>query len=338
MNCRSLPWRVWLGFGVSLLCFGLVFYGVQSNELIYSLKSVSVPYLFIGLALFACYLVVAAHRWRLILEPIRRLSLIDSLSPIMIGRLVDNLLPLRAGEIAKMLLMSRKLQRSESTVLATIVLDRLFDLSTLLLFVLVLILVIDLPAGVRQSAILISGIVTIGFAVSWFMSCERNRVEWVQIHLLTFLPQRFKQFMANLVVSFVYGLGALQQAKTLLLACFYSILGWIFACLSAWFFLEAVHLNMSWYVPVLLLVVTNFGSLVPTAPGSMGVFHALVVYSLSIWSIAREPALTMAIVYHESIYVLVTLLGLLFMWREGYSWRMLQSIQEPKLVQEIKTL
>jgi len=333
MKQRRVPWKVWLGLGVSLLCLMLVFHNVQLNELGYHLQQVSLPHLFVGLLLLVAYLIIVARRWQLLLTSVLRPSLIDSFSYTLIGRLVNNLLPLRTGEVAKAFLLGQKLRVSKSAVFATIVVDRLMDMLSLLIFVIVLLLAIDIPTVSKKSAALFGTVTLAVLLALWLLSRKKGGVERLIRSLPTF-PKRLQEMALRLSASFISGLQTLQAFKLLSVVVFYSILAWILVALSARFFLEAVDLHLNWYVPLLLVVITNLGGAVPVSPGSMGVFHVLVVYSLSLWSVEKEPALTMAIVYHESNYFLVTMLGLLCLWREGYSLTQVQQLQNSKAVQE----
>lgn len=333
MKLRQMSWKVWLGLGVSLLCLLLAFHNVQLNELGYRLQQVSLPYLLGGLFLFVVYSMIVARRWQLLLTSVRRPSLIDSLSHTLIGRLVNNLFPLRAGEVAKALLLGQKLRASKSAVFATIFVDRLLDILSLLLFVIVLTLVTDLPAAVKQSAAFFGATALAALIVLGFLSRNGGGVERLFQRLPAFIPKRLQETTLRLLISFISGVQTLQTFRLLLAAAFYSVLAWVLVALSAWFFLESVNLHLNWYVPLFLVVVTNLGGAIPASPGSMGVFHVLIVYSLSLWSVGKEPALTMAIVYHESTYLLVTIVGLLFLWREGYSWTQVQQLQNPQVTQ-----
>ena len=62
---------------------------------------------------------------------------------------------------------------------------------------------------------------------------------------------------------------------------------------------------------LLLMVVTNLGSAIPSSPGSIGVYHALGVLALSTWNVGLDLALSVATVSHALVVSVQLLLGLL---------------------------
>jgi len=61
------------------------------------------------------------------------------------------------------------------------------------------------------------------------------------------------------------------------------------------------------------------GVLIPSSPGYIGTFHFFAMSALAVFGAARETALSYALVSHAMQYLLVTGLGLLFLWRENLS-------------------
>jgi hypothetical protein len=266
-----------------------------------------------------------------LLTPLQRPTWTDSFLYGLIGLLVNNLLPLRAGEVVKAVLMANKIQVSKSAAFATVVVERLLDMVALLIFVVVLTFGIDLPAIFKQGVTLLAGITLAVLAFLWFVSLKKDRWE-VFARRPRFVPNRLWIPIFSLLRSFMLGLQTLQTFSLWGGGIFYSIVAWSLVVVSAWFFLIAVGLRLDWYAPLFLVVATNLGGLIPSSPGSMGVFHALVLYSLSLWSVDKEIGLTMAIIYHESTYLLVTALGMVFLWRENYSLWQLKQLQDTQLI------
>ncbi|MFQ6000262.1 MAG: lysylphosphatidylglycerol synthase domain-containing protein, partial [Anaerolineae bacterium] len=68
-----------------------------------------------------------------------------------------------------------------------------------------------------------------------------------------------------------------------------------------------------------VMVVVNLGILIPSSPGYIGTFHFFAMSALAVFGAPRETALSYAVVSHAMQYLLVTGLGLLFLWRENLS-------------------
>jgi hypothetical protein len=64
---------------------------------------------------------------------------------------------------------------------------------------------------------------------------------------------------------------------------------------------------------IVLVVVLNFGMLVPTSPGSVGVYQWLCVFALSLWGVGRQLALALGIVMQTVLFVPLYLAGLVWL-------------------------
>jgi uncharacterized membrane protein YbhN (UPF0104 family) len=101
-----------------------------------------------------------------------------------------------------------------------------------------------------------------------------------------------------------------------------SVLAWL--CEATMYLLIARGFDFSIRPAEILLVtaVANLATLIPSSPGYVGPFETGVVLVLNgALDIAREVALSYAVVVHAALYFPVTLLGLLYWWRESLSWR-----------------
>lgn len=70
---------------------------------------------------------------------------------------------------------------------------------------------------------------------------------------------------------------------------------------------------------LVLLVTTNLGSAVPSAPGYVGVVHYLVALTLCLWSVQRESAMAYSLVWHGIWYVSMLVMGPVGLIYEGIS-------------------
>jgi hypothetical protein len=85
-------------------------------------------FLFLGRKL----LYIRAQRWRVLLRPVGTPFLRALVDATNIGFMANVLLPLRIGEIIRPVLLSRKERQPLGGILATIVLERIFDMFTIL--------------------------------------------------------------------------------------------------------------------------------------------------------------------------------------------------------------
>ena len=82
----------------------------------------------------AAHLLAKAIRWKIILAPLKEITVISSLSNVSIGLMANNLLPARSGELVRVASLAQTEEISASSVLSALILERLLDGYILLLF------------------------------------------------------------------------------------------------------------------------------------------------------------------------------------------------------------
>ncbi len=133
---RTSVWVV-LILGLTIL----VVWGVKNNPewqsfswrgVVDHLIHVKTGYLILGLALTLICYPIRALRWREFLIPVKDTSLRNLVSAVVIGFTAVTLLG-RAGELSRPLVLSRKENLPLSLSITTVLVERLFDFSTILI-------------------------------------------------------------------------------------------------------------------------------------------------------------------------------------------------------------
>ena len=89
---------------------------------------------------------------------------------------------------------------------------------------------------------------------------------------------------------------------------------WVCAGLSFYCVMQAFRLDLGLDAAFLVLGATTLGMVIPSSPGYVGVFEAIVVRTLaSVFGVADENALTYAVAQHAVIVVIPSLLGVMFL-------------------------
>ena len=76
------------------------------------------------------------------------------------------------------------------------------------------------------------------------------------------------------------------------------------------------------------MTVTSLVVVIPSSPGYVGVFHFVAVLTLTtIFNTDKSAALSYAVVIHAVSYLMLTILGIFSIWKEGLTYQRLQNIQ-----------
>lgn len=319
MNRRRIT--VLLGFLLTLVFGGLALYRLDLREVGSAL--LEADYLFVAPALLAtlCGYLLRAARWRVILLPSKEVSAGRLFPLLIIGFAVNNLLPARIGEFARAYLLGEKEGISKSLSFATVVVERILDGLTLIFSLFLVSLLFALPGWGRKMGLL--SVLFFGGALAFLFLLLYGREQSSRVVKRLATPLGLADRATQVASSFVSGAEALRHRRSIPSLAFLSLLVWSCEATSYLFLTWAFPIYLSPLMRVVaalfVMVVANLGVLIPSSPGYIGTFHFFAMSALAVFGAARETALSYALVSHAMQYLLVTGLGLLFLWRENLS-------------------
>ncbi|MBI3893079.1 MAG: flippase-like domain-containing protein [Candidatus Wallbacteria bacterium] len=313
---------VWIGIGVSLAFLYLFLRNVQWQELTASLAEAHYVYVLPALALWFTTLWLRCLRWKVMIRHLKPTSMGSLASAMSIGFMATNLLPARVGELVRAAALARSERLKVSGVFATIVVERIFDVLSLLFFMMLVLLY--LPARGEHAATLeklrfFGGLfAAVIAAVVTFLVMLRAYPAQVKRALgpiLARLPEGFAQHVSSALENFVEGLGMLSGWTELLVVSVLSLVLWLNIGLINWALSFAFDIHISVLGACSIFVVTAFAIALPQAPSFIGVFHVAVETSLRLLEVGTVSAKSYAIVLWAISVFPPVVLGLYFLWR-----------------------
>jgi uncharacterized protein (TIRG00374 family) len=305
----------------------LFFRGANLGEIWKNLLDADPALIFWSLVATMATYVLRAVRWQVLLAPLGRARLVHCLSATVVGFTLNFLAPGRIGEIARPYLLARREGFSASGAFATILLERMFDLVTVVFFV-----AFWLLAGPKQtrneemvSSLEIGGVLGLGLAVvalaSMFLFARYPEPSMaVARGLLRVLPQRAATRVGTFLDTFRGGLGVLVHGAGLLKASVMSIVVWLAICLSFWLAARALGVAFGLGDTFLVIGFLTVGVALPT-PGAIGGYHYMCSLALTtLFGVEASPAAAVALVAHAISFIPVTILGILLFVKAGLSF------------------
>lgn len=311
--------RVLLGLAVSLACLYVIGRQINVDELVSTLASTNPLFVAICILSIPPAMYIKALRWRLFFpDPAsaRRAGLVPALY---IGYMVNTIAPLRMGELVRAYLVGHHGRLGVSTVLATIVLEKLFDVASLLIILVVLAATTPLP----DWAVAAAYASTVGLAVGVIGTAIALVAEQHLVRLTAAIERRVpaigKLKPSLLLESFLAGLRAVKKPRTLFWIVVWSSVLWVGGSIGLFAAIASVGVPASTAMVFFLMVVSNLGMSVPSAPGYVGVYHALVVLSLTVFGVAETAALSVGIILHTTVFGTFLVGGLVYLWRGNFA-------------------
>ncbi|ANA40496.1 MULTISPECIES: lysylphosphatidylglycerol synthase transmembrane domain-containing protein [Geobacter] len=323
--------RFWLGIGISVFFVALLVRSVDGHELLRAFRGIHAGYVVAAVAVTLLSYLVRALRWKYLLSPLGETRFANLCSATLIGYMANNLLPARLGEFIRAWVLARREEMEPGSVFATLVLDRLTDGFTVLLFLLATLFTLQLPAGSEAigQGLVIGGYMMLGLyavVVVALVLLKRKTAASLRFleRLLRPFPARLAERVIPLVGSFLGGVRISPRPREWWAVGSTSVAIWVLAVIPVDLVLRAFGFSFPFAVSLFILVLLVFAVMVPASPGYVGTYHAACVYGLLAFGVPRETALSAAIVIHGINYVPVIAVGIAFLWREGLSLKALR--------------
>lgn len=330
-------WHVWLGLVISAIFLWLAFRKVDFALVWEQLKTANLTYVALGIVAYFIALFIRTWRWKVLLQPIKSVSLKKLFSILSAGYMANNIYPARAGDFLRSVLLRKKEGVPISASLATIVVEHLFD--GIAILGLVLLNFGELThfasnsqwVGIIENTAfwvgLVFGLILLVF-IGMVLMPEKMSVltNWVINHLV---PTKLRKPLSGIVEKFTDGLRVLRSPLQSLLVLCQSFLIWVIETGLYWGVMKAMGLELTFQSLLMVVGIVNLVLLLPAAPGGLGTFDAATKTMMELFGVNPENALSFALLLRVALWVPVTLVGAFFFVKEGFSLTTdLESIEE----------
>ena len=317
-------WRLWIGIAFSLCFLALSLRKVDLVETAAVLRRVDVLILVAAVASYVLSIVAKTIRWQLLLTLPKTPSFGRAFAFLSIGQMMNSFLPAHLGEFARAYLMGEAEAESKVYILGTIAVERLADLIFLLISISLLLSQIVLPGWLvfpaRDTAILITILVPAIIILIWQKKVVFRIVDWAS----HFVPSAWREWLVRQTHFGFASIESVRKPRLLTRLFIWSIIVCMLSAVTNYLVFLALQLEVSIWASLLLLVVLQIGSVIPSSPGRIGVFQYLIITTLAIFSVDKNVALGYSVLLYLIIYVPNALLGVYCLWREKVTWHTLE--------------
>jgi uncharacterized protein (TIRG00374 family) len=286
---RRFPWWVpqALGYTVSAICLIWVLHGYDFHRLANDFRTLD--WKWVAMAVVADLVVYIIHgwRWQTLLAPVSVLSFWRTVQSIYIGLFANEVLPLRPGELIRCYLLAHWHDLRLSVGFASAALERVIDGIWMLVFFYLTATTKGMP----------SKIVLVAEAVGVFLLFAVGLLIWIlRYHSHAHAALSESQWSSTFR-HIVEGLQLMGNRRTLLLTGLISLLYLGLQVLTMWALMRAYGLDYSFWVAGGVLTIVRLGTLVPNAPGNVGLVNAAVILAMRLFDGNPTDAKGFSLVY-----------------------------------------
>jgi glycosyltransferase 2 family protein len=313
-----------LGFVLSVVLLYFALRGIEFRQIWATLRNVNPLLALVPLVFIGCDVFLASCKWSIIIGG--GATVRETFVAYLIGLFVNNVLPARLGEVARAYVMSTKKGRSFTYCLTSVALDRFFDLTGLLLLILIFFPRSSLPRTISQAIYVVIGVML--FCVFLIILLSRESVANRISDRFTGIEKSFFKRFSKRIIEIQENLKRINSPLTLISLVILSACAWLFMSIALYTVIRALGIHsVSFRVIPFVCALLNFGVSIPSSPGYVGVYQFLLVYLLSIFGVPKYEGFTISILYHASWYVPYTLIGFTFSLREHLRVRDIRKLE-----------
>jgi len=311
--------NIYLGLVVSAVFLYLAVRKIDLDGMLRALAAANYWYLIPAVLLTMLGFVIRSVRWRLLLGPVKRIGIHPLFSATMIGFMANNVLPARLGEFVRAYAIGKTQGISKSSAFATIVVERIFDIFGLMLFMGVTVSSVNFPRRIRSAGV---GVLILNIAVLvllYFVEARPGFLDRLVSVVTRVLPERGRIRLQGWIEAFARGLAVLRSVWQIAAVLGLSILMWGVVSFAVHFCIVSFHLDVPFHAAIILLVIISIGIMLPSSPAYIGTLQFFSVLGLAVFKVPKTDALSFSFLYHASQFFPVTLAGFFYLWRENIS-------------------
>lgn len=287
--------------------------GVDGDRVRALVAGVKPGWVALALCVYLSAYAVRSLRWRLILNPVARVRVSESFFMLMAGYFLNYLIPVRAGEVAKALFLKRLRGVPVAVGLPTIFVDKLFELlSIVLVLVLVPVLSVSLRGTVASLVFSVLAVFALALALLGFAVANPKGTARGLAAATSWLPDRVHTRLSGWLGMLVEGLGVARANA--------RVLGALVGLTAAAVLLDATYFSLMFrafsidivFAKVLFgYTLLSVSYILPTPPAQIGhnEFLMVVIFSEG-FGLGRDEVTALMLLAHTLTGILITGVGL----------------------------
>lgn len=320
---RNQAIRILIGLALSGVCLALSLRQVDFSLAWEILKQARPEYVITALLSVMFNQWLKTWRWRYIASsPEFAFPVNKAFEVLMLGQWFNALLPFRVGDFARAYLVVPE-GRARMYALGSIWIEKYLDLVMLLALLAVCVHFAPLSQEVRAVFFGLGWLFTL-LSLSLLLLLWKGLplVHWFENLIRKWFSAHLAESMTRFVHASVSSLEFFRHGRLIFISLCLSVLVWFSAWLNNHLTLQALGGMLPWPGSLLLLVLLMAGVSLPAAPGKIGVFEYIVVFTLGMYQIDSTYALSYAVLLHIIVYLPVILIGGWVMVKSGISERL----------------
>lgn len=311
--------RAALGYALALACLVWVFHDFDFGDLVRRAAAMNPWWAAAAIICDVLSYVCQGARWRLLLRPLGRVSVLRVTQAIYAGLFVNEVLPMKLGELVRAFLVSRWMSARLGSVAATMLVERLCDGVWLAACVVMAALFVPLPHGLVEAGDVFGVSILVTLCLLALLAVVGRRVSpdgGARPASLT-LKGQLSHAAAALFRRLSLELRVIAQSRGAFWAFALSLALLLLQGLSFWMVMRAYGLRLPLTAGVVVFVIVHLGTALPNAPANVGTYQFFTVLGLTALGVDKTTAAGFSLVVFALLTVPLWAIGFWALGRSG---------------------
>jgi glycosyltransferase 2 family protein len=301
---------------IAAACLLWVFHDVEWAKLLKNITGLDWRWVALGVFADVASYAVQGARWRLLLKPLGKISVLQTTQAVYASLFFNEVVPFHLGEIARAYPISRWMAAPLVAIIPSMALERLFDGIWIAVGIGITAIFVALPRNLLEAGDLFGLAMLALSAVLVYLLVRKARKPSPKP------PGKFRRWgparwvIVNLI-RLEDGLRSIGFTRLSAAAFTVSFLILLLQALAFWFILAAYGLRLSFWVGGAVFFIVRFGTVIPGAPGNLGLYQVFCVLGLTLFGVDKTAAAGFSIVVYVLLSIPLWVLGLLALGRTG---------------------
>jgi uncharacterized protein (TIRG00374 family) len=315
--------HLWIGVLFAIGCLYFAFRGISLQVFWTVLMRARPGPIIVAVMIYFIGYYLRSVRWAILLRPVCAVPPKDLFWPMIIGFFANNVLPLRMGELVRAHISGTKCKISRTASLGTILLERVCDTLSFLTTFLVASLFYPFPHYMEKGAWLLGGACLL--VIVLLILIRFHEATFHEILAGSPLPAGWKTRIRGMTAHFIHSTSGITQPRYVIEAMILSLIIWVIEGTFLYLMAHAFVIDLKYAGAFFLLFALGLSVTLPQAPGYVGTFELFGATALSLLGIPKSQGLPVVLAIHGTQFMLISLMGVIGLWREGLSFHNLTS-------------
>ena len=317
---NSWRWlRAALGYLAAVACLIWAFHDFDFGGFVNRARLMDPLLVTLAIICDASSYVCQGMRWRLLLRPAGRISVLRSTRAVYAGLFSHEVLPMKMGELVRAYLVASWMSVRLSTVVASMLVERLFDGVWLTAGIFLMLIYVPLPRDLVKAGDVMVAVVLAGLALFLVITLIGDRLSSVKSSPVATGEKeqrrqsrlsRWRTTWVRLVARMVAEMHAIGNARTSAPAFMLSALMLLLQASSFWLVIRAYGLHLPFLAGAAVFLIVHLGNALPGAPANIGTYQFFTILGLTIFGVDKDSAAGFSIVVFAILTIPLWAIGL----------------------------